>query len=72
MKNIAMPTNRAIPSVRPTDMPIIAPVDKEPLLEDVEELEDAGAAVDAAVEVAAVLVEDEPGAGGDMLNGGEK
>ncbi len=52
-------------------MPIIAPVDKELLLEDVEELE-VGAVVAAAVEVAAVLVEDEPGAGGEMLNAGEK
>ncbi len=71
MKNIDMPTNRTSPSVRPTDMPIIAPVDKELLLEDEGELE-GGAAVAAAVEVAAVLVEDEPGTGGDMLNAGEK
>ena len=58
--------------MRPTAMPIMAPVDKESLLEDVEELEGSGAAVAAALEVAGVLVEDEPGAGGDMLNAGEK
>lgn len=47
----------------------MAPVDMELVLGGVEEV---GAAVDAAVEAAALLVEDEPGSGGDMLNEGEK
>ena len=53
-------------------MPTMAPVDKELLLGGVEEFEELVAAVDAVVEVASVFVEDEPGAGGDMLNAGEK
>lgn len=69
MKNIAKPTSTRIPSARPTAMPTMAPVDMELVLGGVEEV---GAAVDAAVEAAALLVEDEPGSGGDMLNEGEK
>jgi hypothetical protein len=63
------PITSRIPPATPTAIPTMAPVERRLLLE-VEEPEDVDP--DVAVEEVDVLVGDEPGNGGYILNAGDK
>jgi hypothetical protein len=71
MKKKAIPTTRRRKRATPMDTPAMAPEDSEWLLDVFTEPADVGAAESTALGAANVLVGDEPGIGGEMLNAGE-